>query len=57
MSKIDIHQFRWVELVNDHKGRTSPSKFIGVISCLISLLTFTLAAVSICVILWFTTKT
>jgi len=56
MTKVDIHQFRWVEMVNDSEGRTSPTKFIGVLSCLVSLFTFALAGISVLVVLWFTSK-
>ena len=56
MNKLDIHEFKFTEMVNDSKGRTSPTKFIGVVSCLISLFLITLSGSSILLVLWFTSK-
>ena len=56
MANINIHEFKWVELVNDSKGRTSPTKFIGVIGCLTALSCFGLSGGSLIAVLWFTNK-
>jgi hypothetical protein len=47
MEKPDIHKFSWIEMFNDSKGRTSPSKFLGFLGGVISLLVFLLCGVAI----------
>ena len=44
MSKLDIHKFRWTELFNDSKGRTSPGRVIGFFGCVVAILVFAIAS-------------
>lgn len=47
MSKPDIHKFKFVELVTDSKGRTSPSKLLGLYGGVVSITVFAICGVSI----------
>lgn len=38
--KTNIHEFKWVEMFTDSKGRTSPSKVVGFFACVISIVVF-----------------
>ena len=53
---IDIQKFSWPEMVNDSKGVTSPTKFIGVLASMVAIFCFFICALSTIVILWFTSK-
>jgi hypothetical protein len=43
--KPSIHEFRWVEMVNDSKGKTSTGKFLALIGGIVSVLTFGVTSV------------
>jgi hypothetical protein len=42
--KPNMHEFNWIELFTDSKGRTSPSKVLGFLGGVSSLLVFFIAA-------------
>ena len=43
--KVNIHEFKWVEMFTDSKGRTSPSKVLGFFGGVVSLIVFFIAAI------------
>jgi hypothetical protein len=43
--KLNIHEFSWVEMCNDSKGRTSPGKFLALIGGMVSVFTFLVTSV------------
>jgi len=43
--KVNIHEFKWVEMITDSKGRTSPGKFLSLIGGIVSVLTFSTTSV------------
>jgi hypothetical protein len=45
--KVDIHKVSLSEMINDSKGRSSPSKFLGLLGGIISILVFLLCGISI----------
>lgn len=45
--KPDIHKINFAEMINDSKGRTSPSKFLGLLGGSVSILVFLLCGISI----------
>lgn len=42
--KPNIQEFKWVELFTDSKGRTSPSKVVGFLGCIASIIVFITAS-------------
>ncbi len=42
--KLNIQEFKWIEMFTDSKGRTSPSKVLGFLGGVSSLLVFFIAA-------------
>lgn len=47
MSKPDLHKFKFVELFTDSKGRTSPSKLIGLYGGVVSITVFLICGISV----------
>jgi len=45
--KPDIHKISLSEMLNDSKGRTSPSKLLGLFGGIVSILVFALCGISI----------
>jgi hypothetical protein len=45
--KTNIHKINFAEMLNDSKGRTSPSKFLGLVGGTVSILVFLLCGISI----------
>lgn len=41
---LDINKFSFVQMFNDSKGRTSPSKVVGFYACVVSVTTFGLGS-------------
>lgn len=43
--KISIHEFSWTEMMNNSTGKTSPTRFIGTVCCLVSLFAFLITSI------------
>lgn len=45
--KPNIHEFKFIELITDSKGRTSPSKLLGLYGGVVSITVFAICGISI----------